>query len=77
MMAKDKGIVNKIVGQLYCICVCVCVCLYSSLAYHFSCVEQHEAAMADLKTKLKNTDGKLQSANKCENFTALELFFTM
>ena len=29
--------------------------------------KQHEAAMADLNVKLKNSDEKLQSANKCEN----------
>ena len=50
-----------------CVCVCVCVHKYSSLAYHWSCVEQHEVAMADLKTKLNITNEKLQGANKCEN----------
>ena len=42
--------------------------------------EIHEAAMADLNTKLKNTDKKLQSSSKCENnhnYAELELFFTM
>ena len=29
--------------------------------------KQHEAAKADLNTKLKNSDEKLQSANKCAN----------
>ena len=29
--------------------------------------KQHEAAKADLNTKLKNSDEKLQSANKCVN----------
>ena len=29
--------------------------------------EMYEAAMADLNTKLKNTEEKLQSANKCGN----------
>ena len=74
MMAVDKGpeiSVKKIAGQLQ-----KCVFVYT---HHFSCVDQHETAMADLNTKLKNTEEKLQSANKCENSTnaALELFFTM
>ena len=35
-----------------------------AIAYqHFSC----EAPMAELNTKLNNTEKKLQSANKCEN----------
>ena len=29
--------------------------------------KQHKAAKADLSVKLKNSDKKLQSANKCEN----------
>ena len=41
--------------------------------------EIHETAMADMDTKLKDTEEKLQGANKCENnhnYSALELFFT-
>ena len=34
---------------------------------HCSCVEQHEAFMADLKYKLKNIEEELQTANKCES----------
>ena len=38
--------------------------------------EIHEAAMADQNTKLKDTEEKLQSANKCENnHVLLESFF--
>ena len=59
-----------------CVCVCVRVCMcacvhvyvytHHYIAYHCSCVEQHEAATAVLNTKLKSTEEKLQSANKCE-----------
>ena len=73
-MAVDKGpdvSVKKIASQLLNMCMCVFDCVYSSLAYHCSCVEQHETAMADLDTKLKNTEEKLQSANKCENIIML------
>ena len=38
-----------------------------SLAYHCSCVDQHEALISNLKYKLKNTEEELQTANKCEN----------
>ena len=42
-------------------------------------LKQQEVAMADLITKLKNTEEELQSTNKCENdmLRALELYFTM
>ena len=70
---------------VHCVCVCVCVCLcvrvckYALLAYHCSCVEPHEAGMADLNTKLKKTEEKLHNATKCENNhnAELELFFTI
>ena len=47
--------------------VCVCISILITSVYHYSCVEQHEAAMADLNIKLKNTEEKLQTANNCEN----------
>ena len=63
--------------ECVCVCVCVCVSTYCQLITVF-CVEQHETVMADLNTKLKNTEKKLQSANICENnfMLHLGLFFT-
>ena len=46
-----------------------------AIAYQYFC----EAPMAELKTKLNNTEKKMQAAHECENnhYASLQLFFTM
>ena len=46
-----------------------------AIAYQYFC----EAPMAEINTKLKNTEKKMQAARECENnhYASLQLFFTM
>ena len=49
------------------------------LAIAYQCQYFCEAPMAELNTKLNDTEKKLQSANKCESnhYASIQLFFTM
>ena len=43
-----------------------CLSLYKFLHACILCIEQHEAAMANLNTELNNSEEELQSAKNCE-----------
>ena len=63
----------KLAGQAFIILSIISIGL--AIAYQYCC----EAPMAELNTKLNNTENKLQSANKCESnhYASIQLFFTM